>query len=253
MRTRAATLSMLTLGFLLSTTGSSLAVSGLADSQQAAVAQYGEKPDEEETDAEAGKETDAPDETGPDGTGAEEPGAEEPEGAEGEDPEGAEGEDPEGAEGEDPEGAEGEEPEGEGEGEEGEDPEGEEGEDPEGEGTEADEPETEDPEAVETEAAETEAAETVAKAAPKRVRPKSDVLGKSQESRPAPRRKQVVLADEQPAAVAPSIVQATRQVSVGAQGGVTLPFTGFAALSVLFLGLGLLSAGLLLRRSTRRS
>ena len=242
MRTRAATLSMLTLGFLLSTTGSSLAVSGLADSQQAAVAQYGEKPDEEETDAEAGKETDAPDETGPDGTGAEEPGAEEPEG---EDPEGAEGEDPEGAEGEDPEG----------EGEEGEDPEGggEEGEDPEGEGTEADEPETEDPEAVETEAAETEAAETVAKAAPKRVRPKSDVLGKSQESRPAPRRKQVVLADEQPAAVAPSIVQATRQVSVGAQGGVTLPFTGFAALSVLFLGLGLLSAGLLLRRSTRRS
>ena len=242
MRTRAATLSMLTLGFLLSTTGSSLAVSGLADSQQAAVALFGEKPDEEETDAEAGKETDAPDETGPDGTGAEEP-----EGAEGEDPEGAEGEEPEG----EGEGEEGEDPEG--EGEEGEDPEGEEGEDPEGEGTEADEPETEDPEAVETEAAETEAAETVAKAAPKRVRPKSDVLGKSQESRPAPRRKQVVLADEQPAAVAPSIVQATRQVSVGAQGGVTLPFTGFAALSVLFLGLGLLSAGLLLRRSTRRS
>ena len=44
MRTRAAILSMLALGFLLSTTGVGLAVSGLSDNNQASSAQYGPTP-----------------------------------------------------------------------------------------------------------------------------------------------------------------------------------------------------------------
>jgi hypothetical protein len=44
MRTRAAILSMLALGFLLSTTGAGLAVSGLADNNQASTGQYGPTP-----------------------------------------------------------------------------------------------------------------------------------------------------------------------------------------------------------------
>src|SRR4051794_17476462 len=44
MRTRAAILSMLVLGFLLSTAGAGLAVSGLSDNNQASKAQYGPTP-----------------------------------------------------------------------------------------------------------------------------------------------------------------------------------------------------------------
>jgi hypothetical protein len=44
MRTRAAILSMLVFGFLLSTTGAGLAVSGLSDNNQASSAQYGPTP-----------------------------------------------------------------------------------------------------------------------------------------------------------------------------------------------------------------
>ena len=49
MRTRAAILSMLVFGFLLSTTGAGLAVSGLSDNNQASSAQYGRRrPDVDE-------------------------------------------------------------------------------------------------------------------------------------------------------------------------------------------------------------
>ena len=45
-------------------------------------------------------------------------------------------------------------------------------------------------------------------------------------------------------------VQPARQFESAANGG-SLPFTGFAAIPVLLLGLGLLSAGLIVRRSSR--
>ena len=48
----------------------------------------------------------------------------------------------------------------------------------------------------------------------------------------------------------PGAVQPARQVAQGASGS-QLPFTGFAAIPVLVLGLGLLSAGLIVRRSSR--
>ena len=46
--------------------------------------------------------------------------------------------------------------------------------------------------------------------------------------------------------------QPTRQVEAGAQatGGEQLPFTGFAAIPILLAGVGLLTAGLVLRRRT---
>lgn len=52
----------------------------------------------------------------------------------------------------------------------------------------------------------------------------------------------------QPTAAAP---QAPRQVSAGTQSA--LPFTGYAAIPLVLAGLGLLLAGMLLRRSTARS
>jgi hypothetical protein len=45
-------------------------------------------------------------------------------------------------------------------------------------------------------------------------------------------------------------VQPARQFESAANGG-SLPFTGFAAIPVLLLGLGLLSAGLIVRRTSR--
>jgi hypothetical protein len=50
-------------------------------------------------------------------------------------------------------------------------------------------------------------------------------------------------------------VQPGRQTEtvVAAQGGSQLPFTGFAAIPILLLGIGLLSAGLVLRRTGRRA
>jgi len=143
MRTRAAILSMLALGFLLSTTGAGLAVGGLAGSDQASQAQYPPPPAEPTPQA---------------------PPAPAP----------------------------------------------------------------------------------VAPAAPA---PQSDEIP-AEEKPPAPRNE--VLPDQ--SEVLPEEIQPSRQAEVGAQAvpaedAETLPFTGFAALPVLLLGLALLSAGLVMRRS----
>lgn len=58
------------------------------------------------------------------------------------------------------------------------------------------------------------------------------------------------VAEEQPAGEAQPSVQAPRQVAQAGDG--ELPFTGFASIPVLLLGIALLSAGLVLRRGARR-
>jgi hypothetical protein len=82
--------------------------------------------------------------------------------------------------------------------------------------------------------------------------PQSQVLGEQQQNapaKPAAPEKNQVLPKQAQAAPAPAPVQQTEQVEVGAQAG-SLPFTGFAALPILLLGLALLSVGLVMRRST---
>jgi hypothetical protein len=151
MRTRAAIMSMLALGFVLSTTGAGLAVTGLSDNNQAASAQYPETPPATTT------------------------------------------------------------------------------------------PPPATPPATTT-------------TPPPATTPESGVLGEEAESAPQPQpdERQQVLPDnsetpQQPAAD----VQPDRQVVQAAEAGTQLPFTGFAALPVLLLGLALLSGGLFMRRASR--
>ena len=63
---------------------------------------------------------------------------------------------------------------------------------------------------------------------------------------------QVIPDTNEEAAPAPS-VQPDRQVAAGVQAGddSELPFTGFAAIPVLLLGMALLSGGMIMRRSSR--
>jgi hypothetical protein len=72
---------------------------------------------------------------------------------------------------------------------------------------------------------------------------------------PAPEEQQVLPDTEENAAASPGEddVQPTRQVTAGVSDDTDgeLPFTGFAAIPVLLVGLGLLTGGMLMRRSSR--
>ena len=173
MRTRAAILSMLALGFLLSTAGAGLAVSGLSDNNQASSAQYGPTPTPTSTN------TPPPTST----------------------------------------------------------------------------PTSETPPATSTTPPTTTAptTTTTAPAAPApevttSPAPESNVLGEQKENKPQTQQPSEVLPEQ--AQTAPAAVQPARQVQEA--GSNELPFTGFAALPVLLLGLVLLSAGLVMRRSSAK-
>ena len=173
MRTRAAILSMLALGFLLSTTGVGLAVSGLSDNNQASSAQYGPTPSPTSTN------TPPPTST----------------------------------------------------------------------------PTSETPPTTSTTPPTTTAptTTTTAPAAPgpevtTAPAPESNVLGEQKENKPQTEQPSEVLPEQ--AQTAPAAVQPARQVQEA--GSNELPFTGFAALPVLLLGLVLLSAGLVMRRSSAK-
>ncbi len=173
MRTRAAILSMLALGFLLSTTGVGLAVSGLSDNNQASSAQYGPTPSPTSTN------TPPPTST----------------------------------------------------------------------------PTSETPPTTSTTPPTTTAptTTTTAPAAPApevttSPAPESNVLGEQKENKPQTQQPSEVLPEQ--AQTTPSAVQPARQVQEA--GSNELPFTGFAALPVLLAGLVLLSAGLVMRRSSAK-
>ncbi len=173
MRTRAAILSMLALGFLLSTTGVGLAVSGLSDNNQASSAQYGPTPTPTSTN------TPPPTST----------------------------------------------------------------------------PTSETPPTTSTTPPTTTAptTTTTAPAAPgpevtTAPAPESNVLGEQKENKPQSEQPSEVLPEQ--AQTTPSAVQPARQVQEA--GSNELPFTGFAALPVLLAGLVLLSAGLVMRRSSAK-
>jgi hypothetical protein len=83
--------------------------------------------------------------------------------------------------------------------------------------------------------------------------PGSGVLGEQDESpapeeQPAPEQ-QVLPEQHQEQQQPESALQPTRQLEAGADE--SLPFTGFAALPILLIGIALLSVGLVMRRSTR--
>jgi hypothetical protein len=85
--------------------------------------------------------------------------------------------------------------------------------------------------------------------------PQSNVLPETEQNTP-PAEDQVlpeenVAPEERAVAPEQSAPLPTRQVEAAADTGPHLPFTGFAALPVLLLGLALLSGGLIIRRSTR--
>ncbi len=173
MRTRAAILSMLALGFLLSTTGVGLAVSGLSDNNQASSAQYGPTPTPTSTN------TPPPTST----------------------------------------------------------------------------PTSETPPTTSTTPPTTTAptTTTTAPAAPApevttSPAPESNVLGEQKENKPQTQQPSEVLPEQ--VQTTPSAVQPARQVQEA--GSNELPFTGFAALPVLLAGLVLLSAGLVMRRSSAK-
>jgi len=175
MRTRAAILSMLALGFLLSTTGVGLAVSGLSDNNQASSAQYGPTPTPTSTNTPPP--TSTPTSETPPATSTTPP----------------------------------------------------------------------------TTTAPTTTTTTTAPAAPApevttSPAPESNVLGEQKENKPQTQQPSEVLPEQ--AQTTPSAVQPARQVQEA--GSNELPFTGFAALPVLLAGLVLLSAGLVMRRSSAK-
>ncbi len=173
MRTRAAILSMLALGFLLSTTGVGLAVSGLSDNNQASSAQYGPTPSPTSTNTPPPTST-STSETPPT--------------------------------------------------------------------TSTTPPTTTAPTTTTTAPAAPGPEVTTSPA------PESNVLGEQKENKPQTQHPSEGLPEQ--AQTTPSAVQPARQVQEA--GSNELPFTGFAALPVLLAGLVLLSAGLVMRRSSAK-